>query len=98
MKKLNKYQEKMVLAAIAEEAAADVRIDTAMPLQTAELYGKYLQNDEFAFEALVELLDFWSCYFAFGAEEAYRIRDERHNKLMKHLEAQCEQRRLQEVF
>ena len=88
MKTLNNYQIELINKAMAEEAAKDVRIHWGEPRETTRLYHKWLtEEDEIAYSALLKLLEFWSCYFAAGAETAFKIRDEEHKKLLDELEA-----------
>lgn len=91
MAKLNDYQLSVLCAGAREEAEKDIRINQAEPRETSRLLTKYYKyNDEIAVEALLDLFQFWACYFTCGADTAFKIRDDYHNNLIEKLNAQCE--------
>lgn len=86
MKTLNNYQMELIQKAMKEEAEKDVRLNKGMPRETTNLFHSWLKDeDEIAYSALIKTLDFWGCYFAAGAEVAFKIRDEEHKKLLEEL-------------
>lgn len=94
MKHLNKYQL-TVLNKGAEEENNGIHINFYPEKETNELlskYQKYIENkwdesDEFEIivYALLDLFDFWACYFACGSQCAFGIHDEGREALLEEL-------------
>ena len=84
MSKLNDYQLSVLYAGAREEIEKDVRIHDREPHETCGLLFKYHKyHDGIAAEALLDLFDFWACYFTCGADIAFKIRDYYHNQFLK---------------